>query len=433
MSLSLDNRLTLAPLPRSPPAVNDGGSERIEEGCFEQGCIKASQGYQLVIEGAGIFSKACEFLGPGHSVKIVEALPFINLIGIPFYLYHSLKEAKDDAGLTLAALRTRHLGDGFFWGMKTVDALGNTLENLIKGYLGGIQISGLAQTTLLGLSFTVVIPVALIISSSIGAVSEGIALVRSIRALGRFNSQSKQSLIETTAMRALLGKLATSHDNKVDNANFLLAERTSEKRNESIKKEAKRLLEQGVVEKIETHLRALKGREGFEERIATLERARTLYQKIRTLPAGTEGQAIGEALELYRLLQCDPAFKGSELAGVAQAQEKELRKLLAPLEALHDRALSEIHRAILSHAVLLLISLLVIASGVLYFSAQPPNGHTNVLSTSDMQSAKEYTLDANILSLVSSVLSLAYLIFDKQLSSETFIKFERAVRLLPKR
>src|SRR5262249_40253550 len=110
----------------------------------------------------------------------------------PFYLYHGIKEATIRFKLMTTAIKTRQVANAFFMGGKGLGELSSVVSDLIRPFAGVATLAGFAHIPAIGLVFSFIVPIILIVLNSIGGVTKGWSLIRAVKTLQELKDKRKK-------------------------------------------------------------------------------------------------------------------------------------------------------------------------------------------------------------------------------------------------
>lgn len=409
--------------------------KKIPRQCLE--FFKDEEWMSLIVDFFGIASRSLEFAG-NVGAKYV---PYLSIASSPFYLYHALKNSKERFLLMWAAAKTARVADTIFWFGRAIDSTGTALSDISKPFAGGFELGGLTvKHFALGITFTLVIPIILIVFGAIGGVSKGWALIRTQKVLKRFNQEAEKQdgslkmLAET--LEYLQGPQLISTNPKefiLNQTHFNENHFTNAPRREAVQARIQALLGHHDLHKVRSSIERIVSHDVEEavhpileelenvrkpESIKELESPLMLLQDIQSLQkklvteSASEFQLLDETLGLYRRL----------LGHVDETEElyEEIKRNCDELQILKDEILreggeiigtvrSEIHRKLCYHALFLLMATITLISGVLLLYGK-------------------YSQIGYGLALASSCLNLIYVLFEKKVSQQTFYKMDRYIQ-----
>lgn len=401
------------------------------------------QNMQLIVEFFSISSQICSI---AHSA-LSHAIPYLHIVSSPFYLYQAVLLAKSRFKLMIQAHRVSQVADVFFWGGKGIEAIGSALGDLVKPLNGGFQLTGLTQVTLIGILFSFVIPIVLMVCGAVGGITQTWALIRTNKVLREFNEKVEGRGDSLEGIAELLiflqgAQAPLSHgDKEADRLAQAQFELDREHFNEN---HFSKDVRQGAIRaKISAKLGELKAvKEGIpgvkmvvpligkmkeklsrekdmEEAISLIQRIEKLCGDLLLNEEGAEFKWIDQTATLYgqlkRLLDEEQYLSvWNENNSLRVGLLEDVNKGLEALESLRpegneiiDTVRAEIHRQIGKHVIAILLGAMVFTAGVLF-----------LLSSN-------YQMAATYLSLASGVLTVAAIIFDKKISEERFLQIER--------
>lgn len=403
---------------------------------------KDQQWMSVFSEVTGIASQVCEFTA---NSKAMEAVPFLSFAVAPIYMTHAFANAFQRLKMVAVAIRAHSVAMIIFNLGQAIDAVGNAIGNITKSLSGGFTLVGVG-TLVSGIFFTLILPIILIVTGTIGGIMQGWSFGKNAKALYDFNQQAKQSDSEVKALLSVLDYIhGPSQPEDIENkkaqalfklekSNFKNAHFTSRDRQKAIQKNTvDTLLEKhdlqlvGAVKAlikskdldsvIQRQLQTIEEKKTLEPAIELLKRMESLLQAILT----TEENGINQVDEIVEISDVvEKLFTNPSLAVIWKQEGveellTEIKKNKGELQALKNGILqdgqkvvtlmrSEIHRAILMSVISLLIASLVFTSGIL-----PLVYHT-----------KQVKLIASVMALSSSGLYIVSVIFNKKVSLEQF-------------
>ncbi len=292
-----------------PSAVTvDVQSESINARSIPQSILeffKDEQWMAFIVELFGIASEALELVGNIAG----EVVPFVTIASSPFYVGHAVKSSKESLEMTREAAHTHQVGESFFWFGKAADSVGTAIGEMAKPFSGGFDLAGLTgRHVALGVTFTTIIPIILMVCGTIGTIGEGVATVRANNELNAFNERIKSDDLKDI-LRYIQGHEAAS------------------------------ILERKLFE--ENHFSS------DERKEFLVNKAKEILQKMEKLD------------QLYKALYLpeDPVFE--------EAFRNNREALNAAAKEIIHMSQAEIHRVMSYHVVLLSIAILLLISGTL--------------------------------------------------------------------
>lgn len=322
-----------------------------------------------------LMSGVCDLIATGSHIcsltasTAAEFTPYLNIISAPLYLYHAFKEAKERFGLMHAAFKTSEIADMFFWGGGAIGAVGSALSDIIKPLAGGITLFGLSQLPALAVTFNFAIPIALIILSTIGGVTQGWSMARTQKVLHQYKQKKGELKTLSSLKKYLQGPQPeglSAERYKLDEKHFKGNHFTSDARQKMVLNRTLDLSNQLLV--------MIQGLKTVGPELA--DRSRDLEQERDGLDALKK--------QIYH--------EGQEIV---------------------DTVHSEIHRKLSEQMLIILGAIITLIAGIL-FIAFPHHATTGYA-----------------LSLAASTLGVFGVIYSKGCSQERFLQIERALKILP--
>ncbi|MCH9626404.1 MAG: hypothetical protein S4CHLAM2_00260 [Chlamydiales bacterium] len=323
----------------------------------------------LVVSLLGVAIRGLQFAGTIGG----ECLPYVGILTAPFSLYHTARAGKGRFTLLMCALSTGQVAESIFWVARGVDSIGKGISSCIKPFAGGVQLAGAQVSHIgMGVTFTLVLPIILIVCGAVGGIAKGWATIRTAQVLRQFNREAEKQDDSLKALGEILeylqgpvpdvlegSKQSALLEEKLFNENHF----TNDSRRKALQERAAKLAEKsyGVDELIDLYDRIL------------------VHENLDTIHVNRH--------ELVMLKQ-ELMREGKEIVGTAR---------------------SEIHRKLLYHALFLLVSLISITAGSLLLV---PHLHTAGYA----------------LTMTSGSLFALYILFDKLVSQERFYKMERSLQ-----
>lgn len=401
--------------------------------------FKDEEWMSLIVD---FFSVVSQSLGLAGNIG-AKYIPYLSVASSPFYLYHALKNSKERFQMMWTAAKTSRVADAFFWCGQAIDSTGSALSDITKPLAGGLELGGLtAKHFALGICFTLVIPIILIVFGAVGGFSKGWAMMRTHKVLKRFNREARKQDGSLKALAEILEYLQGSHLVNLNPKERVLEEKhfnenhfTNNQRRGAVQARIQSLLGHHDLHKVRSsierivshdvekavqpfldetvHVEQVDPIEELESPLNLLGDIQALQKKLVANTA-SEFQLIDETLGLYKRL----------LVQIDEKQElyKEIKRNHDELETLKEEILreggeiigtvrSEIHRKLCYHALFILMAAITLTAGVLLLYAK-------------------YSHIGHILSITSSALSFIYILFEKKVSQETFYKMDRYLQNL---
>jgi len=371
----------------------------------------------LIVDLFGIASRSLELTGAELYVPYV---PYLSIASAPFSLGHAVKNSIERIQLMSYAARTSRVADVFFWLGRGIDSVGSTLSSIVRPFAGGLEVAGLTSKLIsLGVIFTRVIPMILIVSGAIGGLSEGWAMMRTHKVLKQFNQEvgkqngSLEALAKTLEYlqgSQLLG-IKNSKERALKEKYFNENHFTNNQRREAVLKRVRTLMDPQALSSMLKGIDSIKNVESYSklnDLIDLIEKNHSIFQNL-TKESSTEFKLIDETLALYQILLNQIDTDHELYQGITQNQKDliALRKnILQEGGEIIGTVRSEIHRILTYHAVFILIASISLIAGVLLLYPQ-------------------YLYIGYGLALASSSLSVLYILFDKTVSQESFYKMDR--------
>ncbi|MCC5831770.1 MAG: hypothetical protein JJU12_01845 [Chlamydiales bacterium] len=406
--------------------------KKIPRQCLE--FFKDEEWMSLIVDFFGIASRSLEFVGNVGG----KYIPYLSIASSPFYLYHALKHSKERFQLMWTAAKTSRVADVLFWCGQAIDSTGEALSGITRPFAGGLELGGLTSKHFaLGVCFSLVIPVILIVFGAIGGLTKGWAMVRTQKALRRFNREVEKEDGSLKALAETLEYIQRGHLISADPQERLLDEKhfnenhfTNAYRKEAVHKRIQTLLGHHDLHKVRSSMEHIVSKdvenavhpfleemelmqdiEPVPELVAPLELLSDIKFLNKKLVTATvsEFQLADETLGLYeRLLnQIDVEH---DLYGEIKRNRDELadlkEEILREGGEIIGTVRSEIHRQLCYHAFFILVATITLTAGVLLMYAQ-------------------YSHIGYGLALAGSSMNIIYIIFEKKVSQETFCKMDR--------
>lgn len=382
-------------------------------------------------------------------------VPLLSIASSPFYLRHAIKDARQRFKLMATAFKTSRVADGFFYGTKGTNAFGIALNELAKPFAGGAALFGLTHIPAVAMTFSIILPILLMIFGAIGGMSQGWALKRTADALKEFKSHSSQHLdgsLEGLEEMLLYLQGPVKHvaaTDKLDMANFNEHYFTNNTRRVAIQKRLENLLNHHdlhLIRSVQEQVESKDVKQSVDPLIAQFMRIKTkhidhheleetielftqmheLYEKLLN-PDISNFQRIELTISLFDklIVILEDKFTEYEHQNLCIEFSKDLKQQREELITLKNTLLqegyeivdsvhSEIHRKLCEHTVYLLMAVITLAAGVLYISSP------------------HYFALASYLTLASSGISVLYILFDKSISHKRFLEMERFLRMINK-
>lgn len=335
--------------------------------------------------------------------------------------------------------------------------MGGAISDVLKPLAGGFTLFGLTHIPAIGILFSLVLPIILILFSVIGGASDGWAMVRSIKALREYKKQMQGLDGSLEGLEALLvslqGPVKTESNEDyfdLEKTHFFENHFSNAKRMEAIQKKIANILKNNELLEISPFRHELfspatrlfiesvlqNHKKKNDPHQAELANINQLFQKIDRLfaslldPNASSFKSTDIILELYETLirlfedsdsKYGKAWEGHQeliasiITELKEGQHKVLSLKNSKYEEgkeLIDLIHSECHRHLVQHGVSLLIALLIFSAGVLFLMPS------------------SYHVVASGISLASSVLSMVMILFDKTVSQEKFKDLEAFLHLL---
>lgn len=405
-----------------------------------------AQNMQLIVEFFSIASQVCRLANSSMS----QAIPYLNIVSSPFYLYHAVSMAKNRFELMIQACRVSKIAEIFFWAGRGVDAIGSTLSDVVKPLGSGIQLLGFDHIPAIGVLFSFVIPIVLMVCGTIGGVTETWALIRAGKTLHQFNEKVHGNEKTLEGLAELLVYLQgpqpaqTMEGEEVDkkvHAQFELDKRrfndthfSSDARREAVQAKIYARLHQvrsmkervlsdevkGTVSLIFKDFEQAKASyKGMQAAVKLIEEIEELYGLLLLNEEGSEFRWINDTKRLYeKFLSLLTEERYTPVWGDNQAlRDMLLMDVNNGLEALQgleldgkeiiDTVRSEIHRLICTHAISILLGVMAFTAGILYLISA------------------DYQMIATYLSLASNIVAVSSILFNKFVSQERFLMIDR--------
>ncbi|NGX61202.1 MAG: hypothetical protein K940chlam9_00685, partial [Chlamydiae bacterium] len=415
---------------------------------------KDSNWMLLMVEFFGIAGKACSLVGKSTA----KYIPFLGIVSAPFYLFHSVRFAKQRLEMMRVAYRASKIADAFFWGTRAIGDLGTAISDIVKPFAGGLQIAKASiQSPAVACLFNLILPVVLIVLGAVGGLSEGWALLRSGKALHKFNklaSNQDEPLHQVGELIAYLER--PPHEVSISSDEDTLArkqydeyhytgpdrKKAIETRFTSLKEvhdiqQIRSLYEKVVAKEVKDFVTPLlEGKEkvlhkeGLIDILSVLKEIDILYgdltgdqiEEIESIE--TLASLSGKLLTLFNTMKDHPKWDAeyNQILPVIKSLEENLgalqemkETLLAEGGELLDHVKSEIHRNILYHFAFVLMSAMTLSAGILFLLSN------------------QYHVVAACMALTSSALGVTYVLFDKFVSQEKFLQMERFLKTIQAR
>lgn len=339
-------------------------------------------------------------------ITIFLAQPWLILVPTAFTFPHNILNAHDSLKSVREAVKVRRFSDAFFWGGASIKAVGSSTGDMSKLVVGCIQIAGLTTNTpAYSLIFNTITPVALLTFSTIGVVTETWAGARTFRELKKFNHQI--STKNYTFFNQLLG---IKNSSNLDQKNYIGTHFFNKSGYVS------------ACEKLAASIENVKNVQlpnGVEK---LSDRAYKFFQKqlqgVQNPQTSIWNEAdINEALQLYEELiqgylhsEIFSAEEKKEIVGNLRAKKAELEKNRVNLLHLLQ---SEFHHRMLSISVGILSAFLGVTAGAL------------ALGLMSWSNSVDYQTLASGLALASASIDMAYILFEKAMTQDKFLKLEK--------
>lgn len=391
------------------------------------------QWMSVIVDFFGIASRVLGLIGNVGG----KFVPYLSIASSPFYLFHAIGHSKERFQLMYAAARTARIADTIFWLGRGIESFGSAVSDIVKPFGGGFELAGLtARHLAIGIVFTMVIPVVLIVFGAIGGVAKGWSLIRTGKVLREFNKRAEKQDGSLEELAEILEYLQGPQVVKKKSRDFILQEKhfnenhfTNDQRREAVQARIRFLMHHhdlqqiridGDVEKtardiIEEHLLDTKT-EGIhtnlDPQLQLIENIQELYGKLFT-ESTTELRMMDDTLKLYKQLLS--LIEEGELKEEIEEKYNNLldlkKEILREGGEIIGTVRSEIHRQLCYHAFFILLAAITLTAGVLLLT--PYYHHVGFA-----------------LAISSSGLSVLQVLFDKTVSQKTFYKMDRFLQNL---
>jgi hypothetical protein len=372
----------------------------------------------------GATMNLCPLIGK----EAVKHVPLLAILCSPLALLHAVKRSVSHFKVLKVAAKTKRFAEILFWGCTGISSFGNALGAVAMPLAGVATLVGFAKIPAIALSFNLIIPAILFVFSVIGTGAQIGSLADSWKALREVKELRKMQDGSLRNLKKLLEALQNPQwkpDNgqKMQKENLFLDYRAFENA---------RFISPDNLKDLDTRIQKLLRLpklpmvESFGKTLDKLPPSFKIpFRKKNPIldePFGLD--SIEDSLQL-----CDNLLsmvKDWNSAGVNDQLLKELRESKKSLEELKqkileegmdiaDMAHSELHRRFLDLQAGLLVTAIALISSI-FFIAFP-----------------SYVSTAHILALSASALNSLTLIFNKSISSEKFLKYERRLGILRER
>lgn len=395
------------------------GSEIPQESrtLFQEGNMRL-----LMLELFGLTSKVSTALGSA------KAVPYLNLLAAPTYLKQSSQKAYERFRVMHDAIEVGQKADSFFWATQGFDLAGSSLSSIAKTAKGTLQLAGAMEKAVVAMIFAFILPIILIVVGVIGGVANALSISRNAKALKQFNEKSKDVKHDLNAIVTTLDYLQGPMHNvtredlhaekavqtklRVECKNFKEAHFTNGTRFKAIQERIDRLDARAKIKMAPEKLKKIPGWEDLFQMVRGLE---GLYQELLLSKYGDESKLVDRLISFYEQLEMSRLNHNEILLKLLRTNKEELLSLKREGRQIVELAKSEIHRTLFYNALFLLMAVMILTDGMLFLT--DPH-HLYV---------------ANGLSIASCVLDIAYLLFDKKISSEQFLELERFFKILPQK
>ncbi|MEZ5314639.1 MAG: hypothetical protein R3E91_00265 [Chlamydiales bacterium] len=364
------------------------------------------EGYMsFIVDLFGISTQSLDLIG---NVAAGYA-PYLSIASSPFYLYHALKNSKERFQLMWRAAKTAQISDAVFLFGQGIDSTGTAISDVTKPFANGFYLAGLtSQHLVLGICFTLILPIILIVFGTIGGICKGWSMIRTQKVLRQFNDISKLEDSSFEALNKVLGHLLgedlVKKDLKKTNLSLTLFNE-----NHFTNTDRRKVIQDRICELKKKEIHFFKTNKSFSPSIKK-DIQPSDEEDLNDL---TDFQSIGMFLDEYEtsLENLNKDINPLDNGNFQEVKEsikklKEFRKeITAERKEIIGLTRSEMHRKICYHALFILMALMTLTAGILLIQ----NQYANI---------------GRILNITTSTLSIGYVIFEKTVSQKSFYKID---------
>lgn len=362
-----------------------------------------------LLELLGITSKSCSLIGgDGNS-----AIPYLGLFSSPTYLYHSASKAYERFKIMTDAILVKRVSDAFFWAAKGLDSTGTSIGIVTKTSSSVLTLLGFSTFAVFGLMFTLIMPILLTVLGALGGIAIGCSLWKNARAIKHYESLKELSdtleYLQGPKLRlekedSDTDKAAKERLHRLETNNFESVHFSSDPRSLYIKQK---------LDKIQTTIAsqkefAIKMKEELRDVFLSMKDMEEIFQRILTMKEGDEFKLIEDMHYLYDKLAANHNLN-EELRFMMNENRKELRRTLALARKTSFEAGSDMHRVLCYNALFLLMSVIMVADGILILVAP------------------QHAAISSCICIGVSILDLGFIIFDKNVEIEQFHRLKQMI------